>query len=378
MPIIDLQQRQRELGRIRIGQKATGSNGKERPAKLDKFRFTSASEPLISAIAALYGGEVLPWENDGLSQFEVFTQASRVPILLPPQPISQWYELWSGGGCQRRCDGRTNVLKDSPCVCPSDPLERATLAAQGRACKPTTRLNVLLRDVPGIGVWRLESHGFHSAVELPMVAEFLARATEAGTYLPADLALVRRSSKTPGVGKREWMVPVIEVGATPRELMSGQYESVAGSGSAGALGASRRAIEAAKPKGEAHWKAQANAAGDFKALTEALSGAQAEGLAREGDELFAHFIARRAQIQNPQQADEDEITDAEIVDPGEYVPGELDGLWALIVENAGDWNSATLEREFARYFGGTHPSTATAEQMREFLARLQQQSGAAA
>lgn len=107
MPILDLQLRQRELGRIRIGRKAAG---KGNPQKLDKFRFTSASGELIERIAELYGGEALPWVNDGQSQFEVFTAVNRLPILVPPQPISQWYEMWSGGGCQRRCDGRKNIL----------------------------------------------------------------------------------------------------------------------------------------------------------------------------------------------------------------------------------------------------------------------------
>ena len=49
MPILDLQLRQRELGRIRIGRKAAG---KGNPQKLDKFRFTSASRESIEHIAA--------------------------------------------------------------------------------------------------------------------------------------------------------------------------------------------------------------------------------------------------------------------------------------------------------------------------------------
>jgi hypothetical protein len=60
VPIVEaqLRRRLRELGRIRIGQKVTGDNGKSRPAKLDHFRVTSGSRVLLENVAALYGGEV--------------------------------------------------------------------------------------------------------------------------------------------------------------------------------------------------------------------------------------------------------------------------------------------------------------------------------
>lgn len=400
MPIIDLQMRQRELGRIRMGRKSGGTTG--HPQKLDKFRFTSASKDLIDAVSALYGGTPAPWANDGAAQFEVYTQANRVPILLPPQPISQWYEMWSGGGCQRRCDGKTNILKDEPCLCPSDPLDRAELASKGQACKPTTRLNVMLRDVPGIGVWRLESHGFHSAVELPMVAEFLAQATEAGTYLPAELALQPRSSKRPGEGTKQWMVPVIEVGATLRQIMSGEVEGL-GAGHKAALGGSRRAIEAGKPT-EEHFRALAERAETLEELTAAFGQAQKAGFARRGDGLYRFFAQRGEEIKDagagagargpqscacggtvgeddhetgcPNTSSEDTgIVDAEIVADA----NELDELWALITENADGWgwDSRQLEREFTAHAGVT-PAQADAGQMRAFLAHLRAGSAVAA
>lgn len=366
MPIIDLQMRQRELGRIRMGRKVGGSG---QPEKLDRFRFTSASEDLIAAIAALYGGTPGPWMNDGVGQFEVYTKANRVPILLPPQPISQWYEMWSGGGCQRRCDGKTNILTDKPCACPSDPLDRAELASKGKACKPTTRLNVMLRDVPGIGVWRLESHGFHSAVELPMVAEFLAQATEAGTYLPAELALSPRSSKRPGEGTKQWLVPIIEVGATLRQIMSGEMEGL-GAGHKAALGGSRRAIEATKPT-EAYFRALAENADTRDDLAAVFSAAQAAGFARRGDGLFQYFAQRGQEIKDA------EVAVGEIVDEDD-APNELDELWALCLENAGERTTAQLEREFSARNAGLHPQTADAGQLRAFLAHLQRGAAVAA
>lgn len=213
MPILDIQKRARELGRIRIGQVVSTNNGRTRPEKIDRFRFTSHSRELLDQISALYGGTVQEWQpmGGGAKAWEVLTNAKRVPILVPPQPVTQWLELWSGGGCQRRCDGITEQLTDSDCICGPDP--------EQRECKPTTRLNVMLRDVPGLGVWRLESHGYYAAAELPAVAEFFANA---GGYVPAALVLEERVSKKAGQTRR-YMVPAIEVEQiTPAQLMAGE------------------------------------------------------------------------------------------------------------------------------------------------------------
>src|SRR5690606_9474747 len=111
---------------------------------------------LLDRVAAKYGGTVNEWTPDGgAAQFEVITETTRMPIHVPPQPVSQYFELWSGGGCQRRCDGVTELLKDRPCICGPDP--------EQRSCKPTTRLNVVLSEIEGVGVWRLESHGYYAA-----------------------------------------------------------------------------------------------------------------------------------------------------------------------------------------------------------------------
>lgn len=210
MPILELQQRARQLGEIRIGQVVPTSNGKTRPEKLDRFRLTSPSRPLLEQIAALYGGTVRDWTpaNGGPSEFEVLTEAKRLPILVPPQSVSLWYEHYSGSACERRCDGVTEQKTDSPCLCDPD----------ARTCKPTTRLNVVLRDVPGVGVWLLTSRGYYAASELPQVAELLARA---GGYVSAWLSLEERVIKKLGEGVKRFMVPTIEVDVTPAQLLAG-------------------------------------------------------------------------------------------------------------------------------------------------------------
>ncbi len=216
MALLDLQRRMRELGRIRTGVQVESKSGRgKRPEKLETFRLTSPSRELLDAAAEVYGGTVHPWASPAGPEWELVTKVDRLDIILPPgQAMSQWWELWSGGGCQRRCDGVTNVLADEPCSCPPDQGERRTLAAEGRACKPTTRLNVILPAIPDIGIWRLESHGYYAAVELAGTADFLERATASGRLLPARLRLDQREVKRPGQPPNRFTVPVIELPQT--------------------------------------------------------------------------------------------------------------------------------------------------------------------
>jgi hypothetical protein len=206
MPIRDLQRRLREIGRIRAGSSTT-KGGRKVPSKLETWRLTSPTRELIEAAAELYGGHVVPWERE----FEVITEVAVLDIVIPPgQSFTQWNELWAGGGCVRRCDGQVNVLTMTECACPADPLARAELAKRGEACKPTSRLSVMLPALPDLGVWRLESHGFYAAVELAGAADVLAMATSAGRLIPARLRLEQREKKVPGRPTNRYAVPVIE------------------------------------------------------------------------------------------------------------------------------------------------------------------------
>lgn len=205
MPVVDIQRRLRPLGKIRMGDKG----GRGQPQRLAKFRITSPSEGLVRSIAGLYGGEAKIWEGspDGV-QWEVYTETDQLPIAIPPmeEPFSQHYELWSGAGCQRRCDGRTatvageNGMRERDCLCDAD----------NRECKLTTRASVMLPEVPGIGVWTIESHGYNAAVEMTGALAFLGRQASQGVYLEAVLRLEQRSKRVPGQPVSRFVVPVID------------------------------------------------------------------------------------------------------------------------------------------------------------------------
>lgn len=226
MPIVDLQHRLMQLGRIRTGAQAKSQNGKMFPKALDKFRLTSPYRVHLDQAAQLWGGDVRPFKADrSADRWELFTDTNALPVMvLPPvspgqQVVSQWYELWGGGGCVRRCDGEIATLVDGhrgdqDCVC--DPDERE--------CTPHTRLTLVLPDLDAFGTWRLDTQGWNAANELGAAAALLARATSLGWSVPAVLHLEQRewrglvynkkTKETEPVVNR-FVVPVIVADVSP-------------------------------------------------------------------------------------------------------------------------------------------------------------------
>jgi len=236
MPILTLQKEAGQIGRIRLGTSVdTGKvkNGRaiRQPKKLTAFRFTTHSEFAANAVAELLGGEVQPWTKaDGAPTgglWQVFTERDQINVIVPPGPkaVDSWYEMWLPAMCVRRCDGEVEQKSGNACLCPADLDRRAAEASQGRACRMTTRVNVMIPDLPGVGVWMLESHGYYAATEMTGVAEMLAAAGEHGVKIPARLRIEqreRRIYKGEGVTpeSRKFPVPVLEVLATLREITS--------------------------------------------------------------------------------------------------------------------------------------------------------------
>lgn len=229
MPLLDRQRRGVVLGSIRIGIKvtATRQNGStyQRPEKLSTFRLTSPDRNKVEAAAALYGGEVTEWTADdrGGKQWQVVTERDTLAVRVPPgEPVHQMYEMWAGRPVvrQRLCDGFQEKMKGGTCVCPPDLLERGRLAKEGGACKPTTRLSLILADLPGLGVWTLTSTGDSAADELGNTAELLRASAARGVMLPATLRLEQRESR--GSGQvHHYAVPVLDVGASLAALEAG-------------------------------------------------------------------------------------------------------------------------------------------------------------
>lgn len=170
-----------QAGRIRIGRK--GEKGQ--PLKLETFRLTSPDYKALQEAAQVYGGKVTKWGEE----WELITTTKELPVYISPEPISQWWEEWSAGGCKKRCDGAECQIPDgqgglTTVECSCDPNKRT--------CGLKTRVSFLLPDLPGLAIWRLDTGSYFAAAELPDQLEILQRFKSRGQFPEANLCLSKR------------------------------------------------------------------------------------------------------------------------------------------------------------------------------------------
>ncbi len=207
--LLSLQKSFRQLGEIRMGDK--GSKGQ--PQRLTKWRLTSPDRSVLDAAASAFGGEVSSWKSPTGDEWQLHTDAKEIPVIIAPRELLQAYEEWSAAGLQKRCDGEVcskadgqGGMKDVPCSCDPD----------NRTCKLTTRFSVFLPDLPAIGIWRVESHGYYAATELPDMVETLVRMWETGQKIQVMLGIEEREVKRPGVPTKRFIVPYLKPLAAQR------------------------------------------------------------------------------------------------------------------------------------------------------------------
>lgn len=361
MPIINIQRRMAEQGRIRLGQKVETRGGKMRPDKLDRFRFTSPNQRLIEEIAAQYGGTPKAWDNSGKAEWEVISDARSIPVIVVKGGFSQWYELWSKAGCLHRCDGEKDA---TGAYCnPDDPQHLEATA------KPTTRLSVMLAEIETLGVWRMESKGWNAAAELPSMAEL---AMHVGDLVPATLSLAERSAiiETPkGPTTSRFVVPVLDLHVTKKRLV----ELVGGHGGAPAIESGQASTDAPALSAAPHQPYPTPGYGEQLANSTSVEECQAiwRAAGQAGhldDQLKAVITDRVQQIKANAQPvlNEDGTQDAEVVDDG-----DRDAVWMTLVMEAGKRGitdsdlRGLLEHEYAQPVEDLE-----AEQLRGMLAHV--------
>lgn len=229
--LLGMQRRDVPLGEIRIGTsvEVPGKRGRQ-PKRLNTFRFTTAVEYTAQAVAARFGGEVIPWDQRR-GYFAVDTDKTSLKVWVPPRSLAvdANMEMWADGKRLRQCTGRAMSYPPPepgqpprPCMCPADPDERARLAARRppEACKPKTRITVSIPELPGLtGVWTLWTGSVNAAVETADSGDAMALARAGGAYLPAILYIHWRKRVADG---SPYPVPVLMIGTSMEELARGE------------------------------------------------------------------------------------------------------------------------------------------------------------
>jgi hypothetical protein len=234
MPMVDIQRRHAEAFRIRFGDK--GANGA--PQKLtEAIRVTAPTREIVEAFVDVYGGEVTEFtERASRDRFQAYLPTTELQIMvLPGSAMQQWWELYKGSVCDRRCDGETEQKSGRPCMCPADIDERMK---DRKACSPTTRVSVLCPDVAVVGSGSFVTHGLIAAETLPQSIAVAEAALSKGLMVPAKLTVneVR--------GRNHFIFPqIIITGYSLNELSGAALGATA---PAGELEGERLAIESGR------------------------------------------------------------------------------------------------------------------------------------
>jgi hypothetical protein len=246
--ILTMKRQAAELGRIRTGySRPNPKGGRPIPVRSKTFILTTHSRDYATAAATLYGGNVEAWtpQNTTIAQYRVITEATELRAILPAgDPLSQANEMWTGGGCARRCDGETEQLSRQPCICLARYGEDWHLRKPDEVCRPTSRITVMLPDLPDLGVWRLETKSYYAADAMAGGVDTVLQATDGRGLMPVRMWIEQRKSVRNGETKNYPVVMVVPSLPTLRQALSGPLSTAAALDPASA---GRAAIEAPRP-----------------------------------------------------------------------------------------------------------------------------------
>lgn len=356
MPILDIAQQARlqNIGCIRIGDTIEGTTQKgtkyRRPCKIDTFRITSPQKEIVEQAAQLFGGTVDTFPGPkGHPEWEVTTDRKELPVMVPPQEIDPNYELYQGRARSRFCNGLEEKIRSHPCLCrrwdnhshdyyqgvcklcgipqnwKGEPHEHdfaneglCSVCGASRLCKPTTRVSLMIPGIRNIGVFKLESHGYNFAVEMPAIAPILRQINK-----PVSATLGMRFESRPRIvaanGRekievRDFTVPTLTFRWMDPTMMYSDGPSIEGFGSAGIEAPVFRPLAAGEPAATTPaipsrddvvgWISEAETMKDL----EELWGVANEAKVVDPD-LRARFTHRKAQLERDIQ-----VVDAVIVD----------------------------------------------------------------
>lgn len=312
--LLNIQRRAAEHGRLR-----TGYTQGNKPMRSATWVITSHSEEHVRTAAELWGGAPESWKplNSTIEQWRVITKASAIEALITPgDPLNQYNELWSAGGCQRRCDGTTELLTRQPCVCARQFGEDWHTQPKGRVCAATSRLNVMLPDLSGMGMWRAETHSFYAASEWGGMVDMVLAGTDGRGFVPVTLRIEPRQVVRDGKTKKFPVVVVELRGITPRQALAGPISTALALDPTGSRAVA--AIEAPRPD----YLADADAALTVDDVQDVYRTAHAAG--HLDDALVAALKARAEALKQPDPApavetgpDEDGAYPVEVVEDDE-------------------------------------------------------------
>lgn len=345
--ILTMQRQVRELGRLR-----TGHSGAKGPVRSKTWILTSPQRDCLDVAAEIWGGTVQEWtplNGDG-KQWKLTTEQASLDALLPPgDPLTQANEMWNRGGAVRRCNGETDSKSGKPCLCLAQYGEDWFRRSVREVCKPYSQLNIILPQLPDLGVWRHVTKSYYAAGEIAGMVDLIKAQVGPDAMVPIRIRIDPRKKVADGT-TTPYPVPVIEIrGATGGQILSGNVPSLAIEG-----GQAQQALPVGPDGAEklTEGKAIALAANckNIAQVQQLWRDAVADGAMT--DRLKGVLTARSAEFKPAT----DGVPAAKPVSGPPAVDGEVepdpDGTWAAIVAAApAEWKTSDLEQRFVDMIG---------------------------
>jgi hypothetical protein len=354
--ILNRQRQLAEQGRLRLGLTTTASSGKARPKASATWIVTSHSQEHVEAAAALWGGTVERWQPMGncAEQWRVISEAYAVDAILPPgEPLMQAYELWSKGGCQRRCDGVTEQFTGAPCICAAKFGEQWHEQPNGTVCDTKSRLKVILPDMPGMGSWRVETGSYYAADAMAGLIDVIRGTVGEQTLIPIRLRIEPRT-RIAGGQTKQFVVPVLELrGVTAGELLGGTFQGI-------------RSVEAAKEQ-----RAIGAGSEDLKAVAELYLERARQCTDLDGVSKLWHEAKESGHLTNWLEGELRTIANA-ITPAQPDVEADPDTVWQQILTVSGEQGRElqSVLDEFPSVTGGVTADDASGADMQRYLEYL--------
>ena len=214
---IELQRQLAKMGNIRLGgEKPERGAG----AKLENFRFTSPSKTALLKLAAVYGGEVVPWHSR--KQWQLFSKSSEICVLVDADmSVTEDYSLFDGKIQSRKCDGDVCLFAkvtrngDKPSVADPVPVPCMCEASGKMDCKLATIIKVMIPATEDVTLWWVKTTGVIANQEINALMDAIrANARAAGEPAQAycKLTLAWEENST---GTNKWVVPRFSLDADP-------------------------------------------------------------------------------------------------------------------------------------------------------------------
>ncbi len=178
MPISGLTEKRRlpRLGKIRIGEKVANASGSgEHPKALDYFSLNEKNPPeLNEAFKKIYGDKpkslkiVFPVENDAVFASQWYKAYSNTRgLICKGDGVKAWQLVDLETGTISNRDSREVTMKEVVCK------GQGCSLYQEKRCSEVLNLQFLLPDVPGIGVWQIDSGSYNSIVNINSQVELV-------------------------------------------------------------------------------------------------------------------------------------------------------------------------------------------------------------